>query len=205
MMLFMNMALKKPKGTPRERILRVASELFYYQGYRATGINEVIEKSGVAKATFYSHFPSKDDLGLAYLEHVKDGELTHIEKTIQSAKGPLERFYAVIHSLEPWMLDTDFRGCGFINMVAEIPDPKHPMRKVGKDIYDKVHTQVETLIKDLIASNTKKYGHLNVKELTGEYMVAFTGAIALAGIYHGIWPVTDALNTVRRLISHTPG
>ena len=205
MMLSMNMALKKPKGTPRERILSVASDLFYYQGYRATGINEVIEKSGVAKATFYSHFPSKDDLGLAYLELMMEGSLAQVENTIQSAKGPLERYFAVMHFLEPWMLDTDFRGCGFINMVAEISDPKNPMRKVGKDIYDKVRARVETLINDLITSNTKKYGYLNVKELTGEYMVAFTGAIALAGIYHDIWPVADALNTAHRLIGHSPG
>lgn len=185
--------------------MSVASDLFYYQGYRATGINEVIEKSGVAKATFYSHFPSKDDLGMAYLEQVKEGEITHVENTIQAAKGALQRFYAVMHSLEPWMLDTDFRGCGFINMAAEIPDPKHPLRKAGREIYDLVRERVETLTKELIASDARKYGHLDAKELTGEYMVAFTGAIALAGLYHAIWPVTDAMNTIQRLIGRQSG
>lgn len=185
--------------------MNVASDLFYHQGYRATGINEVIERSGVAKATFYSHFPSKDDLGLAYLKQGLEVEIAHIDNTVRAAKGAVARFFAVIHSLEPWMLETDFRGCGFINIAAEIPDPKHPFRKVGRELYDVVRERVETLAKELIASDARRYGHLDATVLTGEYMVAFTGAIALAGIYHAIWPVEDALNTVRRLIGQQTG
>jgi AcrR family transcriptional regulator len=196
----MSKSVKKPSGSPRERIMNVAGDLFYHQGYRATGINEVIEKSGVAKATFYSHFPSKDDLGLAYLKQGKEVEIAHVDNTVRAAKGAVARFLAVIHSLEPWMVDTDFRGCGFINMAAEIPDPKHPFRKVGREVYDVIRQRVETLAEELIASDAKRYGHLDAKVLTSEYMVAFTGAVALAGIYHAIWPVEDALNTVRRLI-----
>jgi AcrR family transcriptional regulator len=201
----MSQRARKPLGSPRERILSVARDLFYHQGYRATGINEVIEKSGVAKATFYSHFPSKDDLGLAYLKQVREGEVEHVEKYIRAAKGPLERFFAVMRSLEPWLQETEYRGCGFINMAAEIPDPKHPLRKVGKEIYDEMRARVETLAGELIASDPKKYGHFDAKELTKEYMVAFTGAIALAEIYHAVWPVADALKTVRRLIGQQTG
>ena len=196
---------KLATGLPRERILKVATDLFYRQGYRATGINEVIEKSGVAKATFYSHFPSKDDLALAYLQQVKEGEIAHMENSIQAAKGPRERFYAVIRSLEPWLVDTKFRGCAFINIVSETPDPKNPLRKVGREVYDYTRARVETLATELIASDAGKYGHLDAKELTSEYMTAFIGAIALAEIYHAVWPVGDALNTARRLIGEKPG
>jgi hypothetical protein len=56
----------------------------------------------------------------------------------------------------------------------------------------------------LIASDAGKYGHLDAKELTSEYMVAFTGAISLAEIYHAIWPVKDALTMARRLIGEKP-
>jgi len=201
----MSKPIKKPKGSPRERMMSVAGDLFYRQGYRATGINEVIERSGVAKATFYSHFPSKDDLGLAYLKQVREGEVAHVEKYIKAARGPRERFFAVMRSLVPWLLDTEFRGCGFINMAAEVPDPKHPLHKMGREVYDEVCARVETLAKALIASDSKRYGHLDAAELTSEYMVAFTGAIALAGLYHAIRPVEDALNMVCRLIGENPG
>ncbi len=185
--------------------MSVASDLFYRQGYRATGINEVIEKSGVAKATFYSHFPSKDDLALAYLQQLKDTEAVYVDSAIRAAKGRANRFLAVIRSLEPWLLDTEFRGCAFINMASEIPDPRHPLRKVGREVYNLVREQVAALAEELIASDAKKYGHLDAKELTREYMVVFTGAISLAEIYHAIWPVKDALNTARRLIGEKPG
>ena len=184
--------------------MSVAADLFYKQGYRATGVNEVIGKSGVAKASFYSHFPSKDDLALAYLRQLKDTEIAHVDDTVRAAKGRVNRFLAVIRSLEPWLLGTEFRGCAFINMASEVPDPSHPLRKVGREVYDVVRAQVAALAEELIASNARKYGHLDARELTGEYMVAFTGAISLAEIYHAIWPVEDALNTVRRLIGEKP-
>jgi AcrR family transcriptional regulator len=196
---------KQSRSLPRERIMSVAADLFYKQGYRATGINEVIEKSGVAKATFYSHFPSKDDLALAYLRQLKDAEVVYVGNAIRAARGRVNRFLAVIRSLEPWLLDTRFRGCAFINMASEVPDPKHPLRKVGREAYDLVRVQVATLAEELIASNAGKYGHLDTRELTSDYMVAFTGAISLAEIYHAIWPIEDALNTVRRLIGERPG
>jgi AcrR family transcriptional regulator len=80
---------KQSRSLPRERIMSVAADLFYKQGYRATGVNEVIEKSGVAKATFYSHFPSKDDLALAYLRQLKDIEIAHVDNTIWPVKDAL--------------------------------------------------------------------------------------------------------------------
>jgi hypothetical protein len=87
----------------------------------------------------------------------------------------------VIRSLEPWLRDTEFRGCAFINMASEIPDPKHPLRKVGREVYDFVRGRVAALAEELIASDASQYGYLDAEELTGEYMVAFTGAISLAG------------------------
>ena len=111
----MNELVQKSTGSAAERILEVATDLFYKQGYRATGINEVIKKSGVAKATFYSHFPTKDDLCKVYLKGLRDRELEFIDSYIAAASDPESRFLAVIESLEPWLIDTEFRGCAFIN------------------------------------------------------------------------------------------
>jgi AcrR family transcriptional regulator len=201
----MNKQAKKPMGSPRERIMSVATELFYRQGYRATGINEVIQKSGVAKATFYNHFPSKDDLGMAYLTYLKEGEIAVVDQAIRAARNPVGRFLAVIQSLGPWAVDTDFRGCGFLNMASEVPDPKSPLRKVGRDLYDGIRSRVEQLSKELIASDPRKYKSYDVRELTDEYMVIFVGAVALAEIYHDIWPVEHAVDAARRLIGQTTG
>jgi AcrR family transcriptional regulator len=196
----MNERTSKPTGAPRERILTVAADLFYRQGYRATGINEVIRKSGVAKATFYNHFPTKDDLGLAYLRQAMEREVVHVENFIHAANRPLERFLSVMRSVVPWLEETDFRGCPFVNMASEIPDPDDSLRNVGKATYDYVRGRLQTLSEELIASDEAQYGHLDANVLTGEYMVAMAGAIALAEIYHAKWPVENALSNVRRLI-----
>ena len=185
--------------------MAVASDLFYHQGYRATGINEVINKSGVAKATFYSHFPTKDDLCLAYLNGAKEAEMLYLQQSISSAEGPLNRFLSVLQSAESWLLSTKFRGCHFINIASEIPDQKSPLRKVGQEIYDYISSQVEPLAEELIASDKEKYGDLDAKKLTNDYMLLFIGAIAMAEIYHAIWPIEHALQTLRSLIGETTG
>ncbi|MFO7604256.1 MAG: helix-turn-helix domain-containing protein [Gammaproteobacteria bacterium] len=180
--------------------MQVAADLFYRQGYRATGVNEVIEKSGVAKATFYKHFPSKDDLGHAYIQSMRENEIAYLTRCVSSQSEPVGRFLAVIDSLRAWLIETDFRGCPFINMVSEIPDPKNPLRKEGMMLYDATRDMVLTLAEELLASDAQKYGHLDAQELTKEYMVIFAGAVGLAGIYHSNWPVEHALISARRLI-----
>ena len=188
-------------GSPAaERILEVASDLFYRQGYRATGINEVIARSGVAKATFYNHFPSKDDLGLAYLKRTREGELRYLERAVAARRSPETRLLAVIESLGPWLEDTGYRGCAFVNMASEIPDPESPLRGEGVALYDAIRKRVSQLAAEMIASDDEKYRHLEAGQLTRDFMVIFAGAVALAEIYHGSWPVEHALEAVRRLI-----
>ena len=189
-----------PAGSARERILQVASELFYRQGFRATGINEIIKKSGVAKATFYKHFPSKDDLGVVYLKEIHKAEMTVLDKAFREAKGPVEEFLSVLASLIPWLIETRFRGCPYLNMASEIPDPRSPLRKEGTRLYDGIRSRIENLTNELINSDPKKYGHLDSSELNKNYIVQFSGAIALAELYNAIWPVESALMTMRKLI-----
>ena len=183
-----------------ERILSTATDLFYRQGYRATGINEVIEKSRVAKATFYKHFPTKDELCLAFLERRNARELGEIDEFIDTRKSPLGRFLAVIESLEPWMVESGFKGCAFLNMVPEVPDSLSALRKEGALHYESLRTRVRRLAEELIEAEPDRYGHLDSRTLADDYMVVLTGSIALSEISHDIWPVRQGIETVKRLI-----
>ena len=196
----MSKVKKTQTESPRERIINTASDLFYKQGYRATGINEVIQTSAVAKATFYHHFPTKEELCLAYLGEIKAREMAFIDNAIGSAKGSVNRFLSVTESLKPWLTQTNFRGCGFLNMASEIPEHTSPLRKPGIALYDHIRDRVAALSQELIESNGKKFAHLDANELSNSYMVIFSGAILLAEIYHAIWPVDHALMSLRRLI-----
>lgn len=194
------MTTKEQTSIARERILDVATDLFYRQGFRATGINEVIESSKVAKATFYKHFPSKDDLYEACLMVLSDNEIRFVENGIGSARSPSDRFMAVMRWLIPWAEDTEFRGCAFLHAASEIPDPSSRLRKVGTRLYDHIRHRVEGLAQELIDSDPDKYANFDAKQLAADYMTAFSGAVAMAGLYHSIWPIEQAINSMERLI-----
>lgn len=187
--------------SPRERILETATKLFFTQGYRATGINEVIAKSGVAKATFYNHFPTKDDLCLAYLRDRNTTEFEAISAFVQDHGSSRDRFLAVMKSVQPWLEANNLRGCAFINMVAEVPDPGDQLRKEGLQHYESLRQLILGLAQNLILSDTEKYGHLDAQVLTDHYLVVLGGAIAMTEIYHDIWPAVQGVKLIKRLIN----
>lgn len=191
---------KTESQSARERILETATDLFARQGYRATGINQVIDKSGVAKATFYNHFPTKDDLCLAYLQTRNNFELDGIMAFVTRKRTPWSRFLGVIESLEPWLKGTDLRGCGFLNMVAEVPDAKSPLRQEGKLHYQSVRAFVRDLTVELIESDPQHYGQLDADRIADDYMVIIGGVIALTEVYHDTWPIRQGIDMVAHLV-----
>lgn len=192
--------MSKVNDSPRERILVTASDLFANQGYRATGINEVIDKSGVAKATFYNHFPTKDDLCLAYLQERNVFELDAIKAHVTSKRTPRSRLLAVMESVEPWLEANGLRGCGFLNMVAEEPNPQSPLRLEGMHHYQGLLRLIKQLANKLIESDPARYGKLNATMLTNDYMAILTGTVALVEIYHDTWPIRHGTDMVKRLV-----
>jgi AcrR family transcriptional regulator len=193
---------KKPNNiAPRERILETAADLFFHQGFRATGINEVIAKSGVAKATFYNHFPTKDDLCLAYLRDRNTSEFEAINAFVHNNNSPSERFLAVMKSVQPWLEANRLRGCAFLNMVAEVPDPCNLLRREGLQHYESLRKLLRDLSEDLINSDAQRYEGLDAQVLADDYMVTLGGAIAMTEIYHDIWPAIQGVKLVERLIN----
>ncbi|RYM62776.1 TetR family transcriptional regulator [Serratia liquefaciens] len=108
---------------PRQRILLTAHDLFYRDGVRATGIDRIISESGVAKVTFYRHFPSKNELIEAFLAYRHEQWLSWFS---QSLAQYVEQFGDVLPALVPclveWFSDPHYRGCAFINTAVELAD-----------------------------------------------------------------------------------
>lgn len=107
----------------RDRILATAHDLFYRDGIRATGIDRVIAEAAVTKVTFYRHFPSKNDLVLAFLGHRHALWMAWFVEALQRhapRKGaPLG---ALLPALAEWFDSDGYRGCAFINIAAELGD-----------------------------------------------------------------------------------
>ncbi|MDE8588841.1 TetR/AcrR family transcriptional regulator [Arthrobacter sp. NQ4] len=132
-----------------ERILSVAYELFSRRGIRDVGVNELIERSGVAKATFYRHFPSKDSLVLAFLE--QRDKLWTVEAIVAQARGrgqtPEERLLAIFDVLGEWFRRDDFEGSTFTQVLLEM-GPSHPLGQASINYLAKLRSHVQALAEE---------------------------------------------------------
>lgn len=115
----------------RERILAVAYDLFSRRGIRAVGVDTIIAQAGVAKMTFYHHFPSKNDLVLAFLRR-RERLWTYewlADEVNRRADAPRDRLLAIFDVFHEWFQLEDFEGCSFINVLLEMTEHRDPVRK----------------------------------------------------------------------------
>ncbi|PRD56860.1 TetR/AcrR family transcriptional regulator [Sphingobacterium gobiense] len=107
-------------NAPRERIIDAASILFHQQGYNSTGINQIISEANVAKASFYQHFKSKDELCIAFLNARHEYWFSELMAHISAAKNTKERILNAFDFIVYMNEKEDYRGCSFLNILSEI-------------------------------------------------------------------------------------
>lgn len=117
-----------PAASPaRRRLLDTATRLFYTAGIHAVGIDRIIAEADVAKATFYKHFPSKDDLVVAYIQ--EQDRLGRVAVAALPRQPPREMIVAIMGRISEAVVAGGWRGCPFLNAAAEYPDPTSPVRQ----------------------------------------------------------------------------
>jgi AcrR family transcriptional regulator len=145
--------------SPKERILKTASDLFYKHGVNSVGIDRIIAESGVAKMTFYRHFPSKCSLVAEYLgdrDHAWQRLLDQF--TGDTSKPALERLLAIFDALEQSIKSPGFYGCPFIKTLAEFgPERNDPKVQERLDShFAGMENVVARLLKDIRPKDSKK-------------------------------------------------
>ena len=140
------MALRKTAASPAERILAAADKLFYQHGIRAVGVDAIVAESGVSKRTLYNYYATKDDLIAAYLI----GRFKHIAPSDAPAR---EQILGYFDYLERAFARPDFRGCPYVNAVAELSDPKHPAAGIAMQFKEQRWQWLRALLRRLGASN----------------------------------------------------
>ena len=163
-----------PKAlSPRDRILEVASELFYQHGIRAVGIDTIIAQSDVAKMTFYKHFKSKDLLVLEFLTRRDEAWRAWFESAVQRlAPNPKNRPLAIFDALEQRFSNKTFRGCAFINTMIEMADADHIAHQAAAEHKQKVLQIFRALLSE---AGVKKS-----EELAKAFLLLMDGAIVTA-------------------------
>ena len=147
-----------PAKPARQRILETAYDLFSRRGVRAVGIDEVVERANVAKATLYRHFKTKDDLVLAFLaEREQLWTLGFVElEARQRGATAEERLLAIFDVFDEWFNRDDFEACSFINVLLEL-GTDHPAGKASVDYLENIRSVVATLAAEAGLRDTEAF------------------------------------------------
>ena len=167
---------KKSVGlSKREQLIKTAIELFSRNGFHATGIDTIVEQSGVTKKTLYAHFRSKEELVLAALRHY-DGQFRNafMRQVESQAHTPKARLLAIFDIAEKWFKQNKFYGCMFINAVGEHSENDASLRQVCN--------QFKCMMTEFIRDLCKKMHATDPNKLAEEIALLLEGAIVTAQV-----------------------
>ncbi|MDZ4369993.1 MAG: TetR/AcrR family transcriptional regulator [Phenylobacterium sp.] len=157
------MSKTKPQtGSPSppraaDRILATASELFYREGARAVGVDEIVSRAGATKPSLYRAFESKDQLIAVYLQGEGERFWADFETAVAGhPDNPREQILAYFDGLGRRVTAAGYRGCGLSNAAVEYPDPAHPGRRVAIDEKARLRERLRDLTKAMDARKPKK-------------------------------------------------
>ena len=197
------MARPKKTDTPaRDKILRAASDLFFKQGYHQTGTNQLIGEAGVSKASFYTHFPSKEDLAVAYVCDSAANSLGMIRSALGKLEDPLKRYLMLHAAIEQHLCSTDFRGCHFSNIAREFPDIDSPVRAEVITFELDYRNLIQQTVEALHADAPERFAKtgLSIEEVSDRYYLLLEGAITASTNFHDVWPFKSAAPAIRALV-----
>lgn len=183
----------KPRHSKaRERVLDAAGRLFYEHGIQAVGVDWISAEADVGKMTLYRHFPSKDDLVVAYLERRDRWWRTYFAQAVEDSKGtPIGRLARLFKRLEDWFKTDGFFGCAFINADAErIDGPAQALV-----------TEHKTAMRTLIRAQVAAHGVNDVDSVTEQIFLLMEGAIVTARLTRSSAPARTAGAAARTLLN----
>jgi AcrR family transcriptional regulator len=168
----------RPDGktaSARERILTAAYELFSKRGIRAVGTEEVLAKAGVAKSTLYRHFPSKEELVLAFLQRREQQWTREYVEVEARRRGstPRESLLAIFDVFDEWFHRDDFEGCSFVNVLLEMGDLESPLGKASAAHLEYIRSVVRTLAEEAGVQDSETFAH--------SWHILMKGSIVAAG------------------------
>lgn len=156
----------------REQLLDTALQLFYREGYHATGIERILAESGVAKMTLYKHFASKDELMLAALQRRHEQLAALLQGVF--AQPPAQALVACFEGLQQWIVARDFCGCPFSHAAAEFHQAGHPLHQLAR--------QHKAFLGELFSGALVQLGVAQPALLAQQLLLLFEGALSLAHV-----------------------
>lgn len=157
---------------PKDKLFTTAARLFYQNGYQATGVDTIAAVSGIGKMTLYRHYPSKDDLIVAYLHDSDKVFWDGFENITAGVSTPREKLMAFFHALQEYVQSPSCYGCPFLNAAAEYPDPDHPAHRVAVEHKRVVRHRFRQLAESAGAAEPDALAAALVLLMDGAYMTS---------------------------------
>jgi AcrR family transcriptional regulator len=186
------MSSTKSDGSVRDRLLAAANELFYEEGIHAVGIERVLERARVAKASLYSTFGSKDDLVSAYLEVRDQRRRQRIGAALQKHSGARARILAVYDLLGEAAREKNYRGCAFVNAIGE-GMPAESKAKHACDVS-------RAWLRETFTSLARELGASAPEKLGARLMLLYDGATVAASMDRNLNAAAEARAIAERLL-----
>jgi AcrR family transcriptional regulator len=185
------------RESARERLLTAASQLFHDVGIQAAGVDALIDAAGVAKATFYRHFPSKDDLVVAWLRDPRTRWFDHVRVQAEERRTtPDDLIPHIFEAVADWLEEGNYRGCPYLNTSVELTDPTHPARQAATDYLQEIEDHLTGFAADA--------GHRDPRRIGAELQTLLAGAIALGVARRSGGPALVARDVARTMLSEAP-
>jgi AcrR family transcriptional regulator len=174
-------APRRGEPSARERLVDIAIELFYQEGIRAIGIDTVVARSGVSKSSLYRTFASKDELIAAFAEEQNRRFWRWWDETMERNPGqPRQQIEALLEGVAGQIANPQFRGCPFINLATEFPDPMHPGTTIARNNKKEMRGRLRVLARAVGARDPRQLGDQLTLLIDGAYGHAVTlGAASL--------------------------
>jgi AcrR family transcriptional regulator len=162
----------RQKPAPKEKVFQTAARLFYRHGYRAIGVDTLAERSGIGKMTLYRHYPSKDDLIIAYLKDSDELFWRAFDEITKDKPTAGAKLLAFFESLQEYVSSPACYGCPFLNVATEYPEADHAGHQVAIEHKQSVRTRFRELAREAGAKKPEVLADQLVLLMDGAYMAS---------------------------------
>jgi AcrR family transcriptional regulator len=169
----------------KQHIIETASNLFYVNGYNATGINEIIAKSEIAKATLYHHFKSKEDICIAYLEQRHQKFLDSLKDFVGGQNKGRQQLVSIFDFLRNMYREGDFHGCWGIKTLGELP----PKNKKILSVIQRQKKELLLFLGETVGDNIANISIAETEKISGGIYLLYESAITESHLHKNDWPI----------------
>lgn len=157
---------------PKDKVFQTAARMFYQHGYRAIGVDTLAAESGIGKMTLYRHYPSKDDLIVAYLQDSDNLFWNNFEQITEEAPTAREKLLAFFQALQDYVMTPACYGCPFLNVATEYPETDYPGHQVALEHKQSVRARFRQLAKEAGAKKPDVLADQLFLLMDGAYMAS---------------------------------